>query len=168
MDPLEQIKKLREEYERSLDAAESHRAAYHQAVLDLYRGGTPLREIAKQLGLSHQRVHQIVSGEPGQKRHSKKAAGVAAAALILLALVFGGLRLAQAAPFTPSVRIPQVMLLHPATALERLRNVGLNARFLVKQRPSMPPDIVYTVLGGPTRLKGSTVTMFVSAKPHHG
>ena len=33
MDPLEQVKKLREEYERALDAAESHRSAYHEAVI---------------------------------------------------------------------------------------------------------------------------------------
>jgi DNA-directed RNA polymerase specialized sigma24 family protein len=56
-------KKLREEYDRALDAAEARRVAYHEAVLDLYHSGTPLREIAKELGLSHQRVHQIVSGD---------------------------------------------------------------------------------------------------------
>lgn len=99
MDPLEQVKKLREEYERSLDEAESRRVAYHKAVLDLYRGGTPLREIAQQLGLSHQRVHQIVSGEPPRKRTLRRAAG-GAAALVALAVLFGGLRIAQAPPFT--------------------------------------------------------------------
>lgn len=100
MDKVEQVKKLREEYERALDAAESRRSAYHEAVLDLYRGGTPLREIAKELGLSHQRVHQIVSGEPPRRSKLPRAAGGAAGvAVILAAVTFGTLRLAHAPPF---------------------------------------------------------------------
>jgi DNA-directed RNA polymerase specialized sigma24 family protein len=76
MDPLDQAKKLREEYERALDAAESRRAAYHEAVLELHRSGKPLREIAKELGLSHQRVHQIVSGESPRRRNLGRVAAV--------------------------------------------------------------------------------------------
>ena len=90
MGPLEQVKKLREEYERALDAAESQRAAYHAAVLDLYRSGTPLREIAKELGLSHQRVHQIVSGEPVRCKKLPPVAGAIGAALVLVAAQIGG------------------------------------------------------------------------------
>jgi transcriptional regulator with XRE-family HTH domain len=87
VESLEQVKKLREEYERALDAAESRRVAYHQAVLDLYHSGTPLREIAKELGLSHQRVHQIVSGEPPPRnRKLGRAAGGIGAALLLVAV----------------------------------------------------------------------------------
>jgi hypothetical protein len=112
MDPLEQIKKLREEYERSLDAAESRRVAYHEAVLDLYRSGTPLREIAKELGLSHQRVHQIVSGEPPRRRNLGKAAGGIASVLVLIAATFGALRIAHAPPFAQTVRVPHVKGYH--------------------------------------------------------
>ena len=109
MDPLEQVKKLREEYERSLDAAESHRVAYHEAVLDLYRSGTPLREIATELGLSHQRVHQIVSGAPPQRRNLARAAGGIAGVLVLIAATFGALRITHASPFGQTARV------HPAT-----------------------------------------------------
>jgi transcriptional regulator with XRE-family HTH domain len=106
VESLEQVKKLREEYERALDAAESRRVAYHQAVLDLYHSGTPLREIAKELGLSHQRVHQIVSGEPPPRnRKLGRAAGGIGAALLLVAATFGALRLAHAPPFGQSVSV---------------------------------------------------------------
>ena len=107
MDPLEQVKKLREEYERALDVAESQRAAYHAAVLDLYRSGTPLREIAKELGLSHQRVHQIVSGEPPRRKKLPPVAGAIGAALVVVAATFGALRIAHAAPFVQSVPAAQ-------------------------------------------------------------
>jgi hypothetical protein len=120
MDPLDQIKKLREEYERALDSAESHRVAYHEAVLDLYRSGTPLREIAKELGLSHQRVHQIVSGEPPRRRSLGRAAGGIAGVLVLIAATLGALRIAHAPPFVQTVRMPpakswHAVVIDPAT-----------------------------------------------------
>lgn len=87
MDPVDQAKKLREEYERALDAAESRRAAYHEAVLKLHRSGKPLREIAKELGLSHQRVHQIVSGESPRRRNLGRVAGGVGGLLVLLAAI---------------------------------------------------------------------------------
>lgn len=108
MDQIEQVKKLREEYERALDAAESRRSAYHEAVLELYQGGTPLREIAKELGLSHQRVHQIVSGEPPPRNTKlpRAAGGAAATVLVLAVATFGGLRLAHAPPFARRGTVP--------------------------------------------------------------
>jgi hypothetical protein len=111
---LEQVKKLREDYERALDAAESRRVAYHEAVLDLYRSGTPLREIAKELGLSHQRVHQIVSGEPPRQRKLGRAAtaGGIAGVLVLIAATFGALRIAHAPPFVQTVRVPPAKSYH--------------------------------------------------------
>ena len=114
MDSLDQVKKLREDYERALDAAESHRVAYHQAVLDLYRSGTPLREIAKELGLSHQRVHQIVSGEPPRRRKLGRAAtaGGIAGVLVLIAATFGALRIAHAPPFVQTIHVPPAKSYH--------------------------------------------------------
>lgn len=50
----------REEYERLQDDTERARAGFHRAVRHLHVDGAPLREIADALGLSHQRVHQIV------------------------------------------------------------------------------------------------------------
>jgi hypothetical protein len=112
VDSLDQVKKLREDYERALDAAESHRVAYHEAVLDLHRSGTPLREIAKELGLSHQRVHQIVSGEPPRRRNLGRAAGGIASVLVLIAATFGALRIAHVPPFAQTVRVPRVKSYH--------------------------------------------------------
>jgi hypothetical protein len=128
MDPLEQAKKLREEYERALDAAESRRTAYHQAVLDLHRSGTPLREIAKELGLSHQRVHQMVSGDaPRPRKLSRAAGGIAGVGLLVtVAATFGALWLANAAPFgsdTGKVVVVQHVL-RPRPSLVALRSFG--------------------------------------------
>jgi hypothetical protein len=131
MDPLDQIKKLREEYERALDAADSHRVAYHEAVLDLYRSGTPLREIAKELGLSHQRVHQIVSSEPLRRRSHGRAAGGIAGALVLIAATFGALRIAHAPPFVQTVRVPPAKYWH-AVAIDP-RTGDIVSRYLVRR-----------------------------------
>jgi hypothetical protein len=45
--------------------AEMARADYHHAVRQLHLAGAPLREIAQELGLSHQRVQQIVQSSGG-------------------------------------------------------------------------------------------------------
>jgi hypothetical protein len=50
--------------ERSADVA---RADFHHAVRRLQLAGGSLREIADALGLSHQRVHQIVEGAGGSR-----------------------------------------------------------------------------------------------------
>lgn len=126
MDPLEQAKKLREEYERALDAAESRRTAYHQAVLDLHRSGTPLREIAKELGLSHQRVHQMVSGDTPRPKKLPRAAGGVAGVLVLVAATFGALWLAKAAPFVSQKGKVAVVqhVLRPRPSLVAFRGFG--------------------------------------------
>src|SRR4051794_30320920 len=55
----------REELEEAQDDLERARQGYHLAIRRLYVNGGALREIAEALGLSHQRVHQIVeSGGP--------------------------------------------------------------------------------------------------------
>jgi len=45
--------------------AEMARADYHHAVRQLHLAGAPLREIAQELGVSHQRVQQIVQSTGG-------------------------------------------------------------------------------------------------------
>jgi ClpX C4-type zinc finger len=56
---------------RVIDAehnAEVARADFHHTVRRLQLAGASLREIAAALGLSHQRVHQIVEGAGGSRR----------------------------------------------------------------------------------------------------
>src|SRR5579859_5521427 len=57
--------------ERLIDAerdAEVARAEFHRAVRRLHLHGASLRELAACLGLSHQRVHQIVAEAGGSRR----------------------------------------------------------------------------------------------------
>lgn len=83
MDSYERIRQLRDDYELALDEAQRLRERYHREVVKLHRSGMSLREIADGLGMSHQRVHQIVSPhEEGQR--SRKGKVVAAGAITLL------------------------------------------------------------------------------------
>lgn len=88
---LDEIRRIREEYESALDVAETKRSAYHHAIRKLYMSGVPLRQIADALGVSHQRVHQIVGEEPPVRRRKRRAAGAAGAAVLVLgaALLWG-------------------------------------------------------------------------------
>src|SRR5918994_5414567 len=52
----------RTKFEDAETAAEQARSAYHELIRRLNTSGASLREIATRLELSHQRVHQIVSG----------------------------------------------------------------------------------------------------------
>jgi ClpX C4-type zinc finger len=52
-------------------AADVARAGFHRAVRRLHLAGASLREIAGALGLSHQRVHQIVEAAGGGRRWRK-------------------------------------------------------------------------------------------------
>ncbi|HEU5477709.1 MAG TPA: hypothetical protein VFU64_07795 [Gaiellaceae bacterium] len=171
MDSLDQVKKLREQYERALDAAESHRVAYHEAVLDLYRSGTPLREIAKELGLSHQRVHQIVSGEPPRRRNMGRAVGGVGGLLILIAATFGALRLAHAPPFVPTVQVPAVITMPEFRAIGRVVGGGLNARVIWRRKHIGLGLIQHVYAQSPTPggriTRGSTVTLYVEIPAKH-
>ena len=91
MDRSDHVRELRDRYEDALDEAEKLRAEYHREVLKLHRSGMSLREIAEQLGISHQRVHQIVGvAEPGSKPKGwKRATGGVAIVAALLASGFG-------------------------------------------------------------------------------
>ena len=54
--------------ERDVDVA---RAEFHRAVRRLHLHGASLRELAASLGLSHQRVHQIVAEAGGSRRWAR-------------------------------------------------------------------------------------------------
>lgn len=67
----ELLAEARQARERLIDAerdAEVFRAEFHHAVRRLHLHGASLREIAASLGLSHQRVHQIVEEAGGSRR----------------------------------------------------------------------------------------------------
>ena len=54
-------------------AADVARAEFNRAVRRLHLAGGSLREVAAALGLSHQRVHQIVEANGGSRRWRKGA-----------------------------------------------------------------------------------------------
>jgi len=67
----ELLAEARRARERLIDAerdAEVARAEFHRAVRRLHLHGSSLRELAASLGLSHQRVHQIVEEAGGSRR----------------------------------------------------------------------------------------------------
>jgi ClpX C4-type zinc finger len=69
--------------ERLIEAerdAEVARAEFHRAVRRLHLHGGSLRELAQALGLSHQRVHQIVEAAGGARRWGRRRAARPAAA----------------------------------------------------------------------------------------
>jgi hypothetical protein len=173
VDPIEHVKKLREDYERALDAAESKRTAYHEAMLDLIdRGGPSLQEFAKELGLAHQQVHEIVRRQPPRGRHLARTAVAVGGVLVLVAATLAGLRLAHAPPFVVTVRVPRVLNLTEAAATKRIKKAGLEAR-IVNLRRDVPRSLSHHVLGvsnAPSErvAKGSTVTLYVViARPSH-
>src|SRR5215831_17467475 len=65
------LAEARQAQERLIDAerdADVARAEFHRAVRRLHLNGSSLRELAASLGLSHQRVHQIVEEAGGSRR----------------------------------------------------------------------------------------------------
>jgi ClpX C4-type zinc finger protein len=65
------LAEARQAQERLIDAerdADVFRAEFHRAVRRLHLHGASLRELASSLGLSHQRVHQIVESAGGSRR----------------------------------------------------------------------------------------------------
>jgi hypothetical protein len=67
---VREAERAREQLAVSQHAAERARADYHLAIRRLHAAGGSLREIAEALGLSHQRVHQIIdeAAEPTRRR----------------------------------------------------------------------------------------------------
>ena len=71
----ELLAEARRAQERLIDAerdAEVARAEFHRAVRRLHLHGSSLRELAAVLGLSHQRVHQIVEAAGGSRRWGRR------------------------------------------------------------------------------------------------
>ena len=54
------LQQLRETYERLTREAEAARKAFHLEVYELYTSGVSARELAEILGITRQRVHQII------------------------------------------------------------------------------------------------------------
>jgi len=72
------LAEARRAQERLIDAehdAEVARAEFHRAVRRLHLHGASLRELAAGLGLSHQRVHQIVESAGGSRRWVRRREG---------------------------------------------------------------------------------------------
>jgi hypothetical protein len=171
VDPLERVKKLRKDYERALDTAESRRAAYHAAVVDLIEHGGPhLRELADQLGVLDHPEPQIAS-RPRARRGSgnlARAIGGVAGVLVLAALTLGVLWVAHAPPFVQKVQVPRVLNLPEAAAIRRIEDAGLKVR-IVSLRRRIPRSLsrhVFGVSNTPDEriAKGSTVTLYVAVR----
>jgi hypothetical protein len=94
MDTFFEIRRLRDEYEAAMDEADLLRDEYHKAIVTLHRSGATLREIADGLGISHQRVHQIVSPTTTRSRSRTRAASAGVA--IVVAFVLGGIAIRSA------------------------------------------------------------------------
>jgi len=177
VETAKRVEKLRKKYERELAASESQRIAYHQAVVDLLqRGGPDLRNLAEELGLLAEPVQQeiLIASKPRRRRRRRLAQAAAglAAVLLLCALTLGALRVAQAPPFAPMVRVPRVMNMPEAIAVRRLRAAGLNVRVILYRR-SIPTRLFHRVLGvshpaGTRASKDSTVTLYVVVQPKRG
>jgi hypothetical protein len=91
---LEAVKKARAEFEVRQDEVQGAKDAYYGAVRRLHESGMPLREVAEALGLSHQRVHQMIAESQDSKkarlaRRARRAAGAAGAVLVTVGIVAG-------------------------------------------------------------------------------
>jgi hypothetical protein len=173
VDPLERVKKLRRDYEKALDAAESRREAYHQAVIHLIdHGGPQLRALAEELGLLEHPEHPIITRPPAPRRRHDLARGlsIVGGVLVLLVLTVAALRLAHAPPFVQTVQVPRVLGMTEKAAVRRVTSAGLKAR-IVTLRRSIPHSLSHHVLGASStpseRLeRGSTVTLYVAIAAH--
>lgn len=87
---VQDVKGARAEFEARLDEMDAAKEHYYESVRRLYKAGMPLREIADTVGVSHQRVHQIVGEEPNRSRVKRAVAKRARTGGAALLLVLGG------------------------------------------------------------------------------
>lgn len=179
MNPAKRVEKLRNEYERALARSEARGAAYHQAVLGLLDGGGPeLGRLAEELGLVSQPAwpdhhrEQTLHASPSRprRRRNARAAVALAVALVLAALTIGALRVVQAPPFVPMVRVPAVMGMQEGAAIRRLEDAGLRVR-LIRYHRSIPGVSPRSVVGvshsagspaaGERVPRGSAITLYI-------
>ena len=107
MDKLERIRQRRDDYESAMDEAERLRDEYHREIVKLHRSGMSLREIAEGLGMSHQRVHQIVSPHEERASGRKVRRGAAGAAgLVVILLLLAGVVLPRSGEVPPPRAVP--------------------------------------------------------------
>lgn len=167
-----ELQRLREEYDASLDEVERRRAAYHRAIHRLHLSGVPLREIAHRLGVSHQRVHQIVTGEATTRKRTggRVSKGIAAASILAL-VVGGGYLLGQTGRsqlLTPSTPLPLTGAIDPIG-----RCMGGNlARFERSPRTARPWSLIPTApLGNVAWVGGrdaSSISLVFGCRPANG
>jgi len=71
---VREAERAKEELAVAQHAAYRAKVDYHQAIRRLHAAGGSLREIAEELGLSHQRVHQIIdeAAEPARPRWRRR------------------------------------------------------------------------------------------------
>src|SRR5215203_2184489 len=71
---VREAERAREELVVAQHAAYRAKVDYHQAIRRLHAAGGSLREIAEALGMSHQRVHQIIdeAAEPIRRRRWRR------------------------------------------------------------------------------------------------
>lgn len=88
---IDTVRRARARLEEQQDRVQEARDAYVESVQRLYVSGMPLRDIADELGLSHQRVHQMVTdGDSAGAAKRKVMKGAAGVALLALLFVVGG------------------------------------------------------------------------------
>lgn len=138
MDRFEELRRLRDQYDAAQDVAEAHRADYHAAIRRLHLSGMSLQEIADHLGISRQRVHQIVGDEeiPRKKRRRSRVVGA-----ILLTL--GGLGIV--ALLTTWKVLAHERVLADVTNPPTQEPVAVVATVSCGRAPC-PPDLRYAIL----------------------
>lgn len=86
---LRRTEQARAAFEDRQDEVEAAKREHHQRVRELAAAGMSLREIATALGLSHQRVHQIVTEKPAAGRRRRSVTAAVTGTAMLLAAVMG-------------------------------------------------------------------------------
>jgi hypothetical protein len=99
---IEDVKEARAEFEARSDDLEIAKERYYGAVRRLYERGMPLRDIADAVGVSHQRVHQIVGDQRPAGRVKRAAAKQARAGGAALLIVLAASWIATSRPPQPT------------------------------------------------------------------